>query len=324
MRTQSASSATGKLSDKRIVRKKQMRIVLSSSPSDLEKSIIAHLGIQPTLAITKKFANGETYINILDDMQNKDVFIMQTAGCSINDNLMEIYLKADACKLMGARKIIVVMPNFPYARQDRKTETGEPISAKLNIALLKTSGVDSVITIDIHSAAVRNFGKEINMTELSSLKVIAEYFENKGFNKADLCVVSPDTGGVKRANNLATALKCDQAVIHKERIAHNQAKAETLSGDVQGKICIIYDDMIDTAGTISEAAKMVKSHGADKIYIAASHGLFNGPAIERLTAAPIEEIVVTNSEKLPQTSFNKIKQVDMAEDIVKAMFALSC
>ena len=301
-----------------------IRIISSSEPSDLEKSIIANIGIQPTPAITKKFANGETYINILDDMQDKYVFIMQTAGNTINDNLMEIYLKADACRLMGAHKIVVVMPNFPYARQDRKTELGEPISAKLNIALLQTSGVDSVITIDIHSAAVRDFGKVINMTELSSLKVIANYFENKGFDKKNLCVVSPDKGGVKRANNLATALKCDQAVIHKERIAHNQAKAETLSGDVKGKICIIYDDMIDTAGTISEAAKMTKNHGADKIYIAASHGLFNGPAIERLTSAPIEEIVVTNSEKLPDTSYDKIKQADMAEDIIEAMFALSC
>ena len=137
-------------------------------------------------------------------------------------------------------------------------------------------------------------------------------------------MISPDLGGVKRADKLAKALKCDKAVVYKERVAHNQAKAEQLLGTVKGKDCIIYDDIIDTAGTIIEAAKMIKKHGAKRIYIAASHGLFNGSAIEKLKAMPIEEVVVTNSEKLPKTTYNKIKQLDMAADIVKIMYAISC
>lgn len=318
-------SVAGKQSSKaQIAGKKLMRIIPSSSPSDLEKSIIKLIGIQPSPTTIKKFANGETYINIMEDMRNKDVFIMQTIGNNINDNLMETYLKADACRRMGAHKVVVIMPNFPYARQDRRTELGEPVSARLNVALLHVSGVDEVITIDIHAPAIQGFVKSMNMTELTSLKVMVEYFKDKGFNPAKLSVVSPDLGGVKRAAKFAKALNCNKAVIYKERVAHNQAKAELLLGDVKGKDCIIYDDMIDTAGTVSEAVNMLKKNGAKRIYIAASHGLFNGSAIEKLKATSVEEVVVTNSEKLPLTSYNKIKQLDMAPDIIKIMFAISC
>ena len=320
MKEQSALSVSKALFKKKVPGKETIRIIPSSAPSDLEKSIIAHIGIDPTPTTIKKFANGETYINILEDMRNKDVFIMQTSGNAINDNLMETYLKADACKRMGAHKIVVIMPNFPYARQDRKTEVGEPISAKLNISLLSASGVNEVITIDIHAAAMQGFTSQMNMTALSSLNVITKYFKSKKFNHEKVCVVSPDLGGVKRADRLARALNCDKAVIYKVRTAHNQSKAEMLLGNVQGKKCIIYDDMIDTAGTMTEAVKMLKNNGADKIYIAATHGLFNGKAIERLEKSPIEEIIITNSEKLPQISSHKIKQVDMAPDIVKIMF----
>ena len=300
-----------------------MRIISSSNPSDLETSIIKQIGIQPTPTIVKKFANGETYINILDDMRNKNIYIMHTSGYSVNDNLMETYLKADACKRMGAHKIIAIMPNFPYARQDRKIELGEPISARLNIELLYSSGVDEVITIDIHAPAIQGFAKLMNITELSSLNVMTEYFESKQFNKNYLSVVSPDLGGVKRADRLAKKLMCDKAVVYKERATHNQAKAEMLLGNVKDKDCIIYDDIIDTAGTITEAAKMLKKNGANRIYIAASHGLFNGPAIERLNDTIIDEVIVTNSERLPAVHCDKIKQLDMAPDIIKIMFAIS-
>ena len=324
MRMKPVSSADSSVTFKgRIAGKELMRIIPSSVPSDLEKSIAHHLGIEPSPAVIKKFANGETYINILEDMRNKDVFIMQTSGTAINDNLMETYLKADASRRMGAHKVVAVMPNFPYARQERKTEFGEPISARLNMALLHASGVDEVITTDIHAAAMQGFARQMKMTELSSLKVMTEYLKGKGFDVQKLSVVSPDLGGAKRADKLAKALGCDKAIIYKERTGHNQAKAEMLLGDVEGKDCIIYDDIIDTAGTITEAAKMLKNHGANRIYIAASHGLFNGPAIERLKAAPIEEVIVTNSERMPVTSYDKIKQVDMAPDIVGAMLDIS-
>ena len=298
-----------------------IRFIPSTTGGELEKSILQRLNIEATPTTIKKFANGETGINILDDMRNKDVFIMQSTGRAINDNLMETYLKADASRRMGANKVVAIMPNFPYARQERKVEFGEPISARLNMALLHSSGVDEVITTDIHAPAMQGFARQMKMTELSSLNVMSDYLKGKGFNPQELVVISPDLGGAKRADKLAKELGCDKAIIYKNRTAHNQAKAEMLLGDVEGKDCIIYDDIIDTAGTITQAAEMLKNNGANRIYIAASHGLFNGPALERLEKAPIEEVIVTNSEALPK--LDKVKQVDIAPNIVGTILDIS-
>ena len=319
--TQNTTAHNQQFRGKDIFRREAIRIIPSSVPTDLEKSIERHIGIEPVRTIVKKFANGETYVNILGDMRNKNVFLMPTIGTTVNDNLMETYLKADAAKRMGANRVVAVMPNFPYGRQERKTEPGEPISARLNLSLLQASGVDEVISTDLHAAALQGFAREMKLTDLNSLDEMTEYFTHKFTDTSDLVVVSPDLGGTKRADKFAKALGCDKAIIYKERTGHNQAKAEMLLGDVLGKKCIIYDDIIDTAGTITEAVKMLKKHGADKIYIAAAHGLFNGPALERLKAAPIEEVVVTNSEAKP--AWDKIKQVDMAPKIVGTMLDIS-
>ena len=301
--------------------KEDVRIIPSSNQTDLEKSIEEKIQIPPTPTTVKKFANGETYVNIQEDMRNKDVYIMPTTGSAVNDNLMETYLKADAARRMGANRVVALLPNFPYGRQERKTEQGEPISARLNLALLHASGVDEVITTDLHAAALQGFAREVKLTDLSSLEEMTAYFKDKGLEIDKLIVVSPDLGGVKRADKFAKALDCGKAIIYKERTGHNQAKAEQLLGDVEGKNCIIYDDIIDTAGTITEAAKMLKENGANKIYIAASHGLFNGPAIERLSNAPIEEVVVTNSERKPDIDL--VHQVDIAPKIVGTILNIS-
>ena len=305
---------------RKIMGREAIRLIPSSVKTDLERSIEQKIEILPTPTVIKKFANGETYVNICEDMRNKDVYIMPTTGKAVNDNLMETYLKADAARRMGANKVVAIMPNFPYGRQERKTELGEPISARLNLALLHASGVDEVITTDLHAAALQGFARQMKLTDLSSLEEMTGYFKGK-FDPANLVVVSPDLGGVKRADKFAKALECEKAIIYKNRAAHNVAVAESLLGDVEGKTCIIYDDIIDTAGTITEAARMLKSHGADKIYIAAAHGLFNGPALERLQAAPIEEVVVTNSEMKP--ALDKVKQVDMAPKIVGTILDIS-
>lgn len=300
-----------------IMGKEAIRLIPSSVETELERSIERGLDILPTPVEVKKFANGETYVNILGDMRNRDVFLMPVSGRTINDNLMETYLKADAAKRMGANRVVAVMPNFPYARQERKTQPGEPISARLNLSLLHASGVDEVITTDIHAAALQGFARQMKLTDLSSLEEMTEYFTRKSIDPTKLVVVSPDLGGTKRADKFAKELGCDKAIIYKERTGHNQAKAEMLLGDVEGKDCIIYDDIIDTAGTITQAAEMLKKHGANKIYIAASHGLFNGPALERLEKAPIEEVIVTNSEVKPL--LDKVKQVDIAPTISGAI-----
>lgn len=306
---------------KRVLSKEDIRIIPASKPTDLERSIEGQLKIEPSPTVVKKFANGETYVNIKENVRNKDVYIMPSTGTTVNDNLMETYLKADAARRMGANRVVAILPNFPYGRQERKTEFGEPISARLNLALLHASGVDEVITTDVHAPALQGFAREMKLTDLNSLNEMISYFSYKFPEGKDLVVVSPDLGGVKRADKLANALGCDKAVIYKNRVAHNQAKAEMLLGDVRGKDCIVYDDIIDTAGTITEASCMLKRNGARDIYIAASHGLFNPPALERLQDAPVKEIVVTNSEIKP--NYNKIKQVDIANEIVGAMLDIS-
>ena len=304
-----------------IMGRNAIRLIPSSVQTDLERSISERIKIDPTPTVIKKFANGETYINIKENMRNKDVYLMPVIGHAVNDNLMEMYLKADAARRMGANRVVAVLPNFPYGRQERKTELGEPISARLNLALLHASGVDEVITTDLHAAALQGFARQMKLTDLNSLEEMTEYFIKKFKNTENLVIVSPDLGGVKRADKFAKALGCEKAIIYKNRAAHNVAVAESLLGDVEGRDCIIYDDIIDTAGTITEAARMLKSNGANKIYIAAAHGLFNGLALERLEAAPIEEVVVTNSE--PKPLLDKIKQVDIAPKIVGTMLDIS-
>lgn len=305
-----------------IMGKEAIRLIPSSVRTPLEENISKLIDIVPTPTTVKKFANGETYVNIMADMRNRDVYLMPVIGRAVNDNLMETFLKADAAKRMGANRVVAVMPNFPYGRQERKTQFGEPISARLNLSLLHASGVDEVIATDIHAAALQGFARQMKLTDLSSLEEMVAHFKGKvGFNPENMVVVSPDLGGVKRADKFAKELGCEKAIIYKNRTAHNVAKAESLLGEVEGKDCIIYDDIIDTAGTITEAARMLKDNGANKIYIAASHGLFNGPALERLEKAPIEEVVVTNSEFKP--ALDKIKQVDIAPKIVGTILDIS-
>ena len=305
-----ASSPQVNFKGRNIMGREAIRLIPSSMRTPLEESIAKLMDMVPTPTVVKKFANGETYVNIMGDMRNKDVFLMPTVGRAVNDNLMETYLKADAAKRMGANRVVAVMPNFPYGRQERKTQFGEPISARLNLSLLHASGVDEVISTDIHAAALQGFARQMKLTDLSSLEEMVAHFKGKsGLKPENLVVVSPDLGGVKRADKFAKELGCEKAIIYKNRTGHNQAVAESLLGDVEGKDCIIYDDI------------MLKENGANKIYIAASHGLFNGPALERLEKAPIEEVVVTNSELKP--ALDKIKQVDIAPKIVGTILDIS-
>ena len=302
--------------------KDKVSIIASAKPTELELGIEKDTGIKPVETQVKKFQNGEIYVNIAGNVRGKDVYLMPANGENVNDNLMETYLKADAAKRAGAHKVIAVMPNFDYARQEKRTEQGEPVAARLNMDLLKTSGVDEIITSDLHTPAIEGFaGNDMPITHLESYSVMRDYIAEK--NIPDLVVVSPDAGGMKRAEKFAKSLGCDKAMIHKCRQAHNEAAAEYLAGDVKDKNCIIYDDIIDTAGTISTAAEMLKEHGAKDIYICASHGLFNGRALQRLNNAPVKEVIVTNSVPDKTHGNSKIHQVDISSQIADAMRQIS-
>ena len=297
-------------------------IIPSSNPTDLEYQVEKNTGIVPVDTVVKKFKNGETYVNIAGNIRGKDVYIMPAGGNNVNDNLMETYLKADAAKRAGADRVIAILPSFDYARQEKRTEKGEPIAARLNMDLLKTSGVDEIITTDLHTPAIEGFApNSMKVTHIESMQLMENYITSKGIK--DLVVVSPDLGGTKRADKLAKSLGCDKAIVYKHRQAHNEATAEELIGDVTGKNCIIFDDIIDTAGTIAEASKLLKKKGAKDIYVCAAHGLFNGEAMKRLNDAPVKEVIVTNSVPKKPDSIDKIKQVDLSVQIAEAMKNIS-
>lgn len=297
-------------------------IIPSSNPTDLEYQVEKNTGIVPVDTVVKKFKNGETYVNIAGNIRGKDVYIMPAGGNNVNDNLMETYLKADAAKRAGADRVIAILPSFDYARQEKRTEKGEPIAARLNMDLLKTSGVDEIITTDLHTPAIEGFApNSMKVTHIESMQLMENYITSKGIK--DLVVVSPDLGGTKRADKLAKSLGCDKAIVYKHRQAHNEATAEELIGDVTGKNCIIFDDIIDTAGTIAEASKLLKKKGAKDIYVCAAHGLFNGEAMKRLNDAPVKEVIVTNSVPQKPDSIDKIKQVDLSVQIAEAMKNIS-
>ena len=300
----------------------KVKIIPSSTPTDLEKQIEKKTGISPVETAVKKFKNGETYVNIAGDVRGKDVYLMPSGGSNVNDNLMETYLKADAAKRAGADRVIAVIPNFDYARQERRSEKGEPIAARLNMDLLKTAGVDEIITADFHTPALEGFASSsMRVTHIESMELMRDYITAKGIK--DIVVVSPDLGGTKRADKLAKALNCDKAIVYKHRQAHNEATAEELIGNVEGKNCIIFDDLIDTAGTISEAAKLLKKKGAKDIYVCAAHGLFNGNAMQKLNDAPVKEVIVTNSVQKRPEAGDKIKQLDLSVQIADAMKTIS-
>ncbi len=300
----------------------KISIIPSENQTDLEKNIEKNLGVNPAKTEVKKFKNGEIYINIQDRVRGKDVYLMPASNSNVNDNLMETYLKADAAKRAGANRVIAVMPNFDYARQEKRTQKGEPIAARLNMDLLKTAGVDEIITADLHTPAIEGCASNnLRINHLESVDMMKDYIQQ--MNIPDLVIVSPDMGGTKRADKLAKALGVDKAIIYKHRQAHNEATAEDLIGDVKGKNCIIYDDIIDTAGTIAEAAKMLKRKGAEDIYVFASHGLFNGDAIKKLQDAPVKAVFVTNSVPKKTESSEKIKQIDISEQITGAILDIS-
>lgn len=298
--------------------KDNISLIDPSKKSELGSRVAENLGVKPTETTVKKFANGETYVCIDENVRHKDVYIMQGDSDNVNDSLMETYLLADAANRAGAKNVYAVMPNFPYARQERKNKDGEPISAKLNMDLLKTAGVDGVITVDLHAPSIEGFAdNKMQFNQISSIPAVVKYIKDNEIDNP--VVVSPDGGGVKRAEKLAKELGCQTASIDKRRKKHNEAEATTLNGVVDGKNCIIFDDIIDTAGTIAEASKLLKNRGAKNIYVFATHGLFNGPAYERLENSPITEVVVTNTVPLKEGAPEKIKQIDASKEITGAI-----
>ena len=290
--------------------KNKITVFSLSSSKKLAQDIASILGTKVGDCKVHHFADGEILCEIGESVRGKDVFIVQSTSNPVTENLMEILVLTDALKRASAREITAVIPYFGYARQDRKAKPRQPITSKLVADLLTTAGVNRVVTVDLHAAQIQGFF-DIPVDEMQALPLLIKYFRKKKVQ--DLCVVSPDHGGATRARKMSEAFDCPIAIIDKRRPKPNVAEVMGIIGNVEGKNCILIDDMIDTAGTITAGVDMLKQKGAKDVYIACTHGVLSGPAIERLSTCAAKEVVITNTIEIPQEKkFEKLVSVSVA------------
>ena len=287
----------------------------------LSRQIADHLGLSLGLVTNEPFPDGELMVKLDEDVRGRDIFLIQPTCPPTNDSLMELLIFIDCARRASAERVTAVIPYFGYARQDRKDEGRVPITAKLVANLISTAGADRVLTIDLHAGQIQGFF-DIPVDNLYAEPVLTNYFRRCRMD--NLVLVSPDAGNAKHARIYAEHLGGDFAVIDKRRISGKDVAIERVIGDVKGKTVLMVDDMISTAGTISEAAKLCKKEGAERIYVGATHALLCGPALERLAAAPIDEIVVTDTIPIPDETINalKLKVLSVADLIGKAIHCI--
>ena len=296
---------------------RKLHIFSGSVYPELAEEMAGHLDVELGDITLEKFANGETYARFMESVRGEDVFLVQSISGDVNDALMELLIMTDAARRASAGRIHAVVTHYGYARQDRKAAAREPITAKLVARMLETAGIDSITTIDLHQGQIQGFfEKPVN--HLTALNLFADYFEGLGLD--NLCVVSPDVGRAKAAKKLSDLLNADLAIMHKGRPSHNVAEITSIIGDVEGKNCILNDDMIDTAGTICAGMKVLKDRGAKSVHVSATHPVFSGPAYERLENSVADEIVVCNTIPIPEEHLNgKIKQISIAQLFAQAI-----
>ena len=300
---------------------KSIALFSGTGNPELSRKIANVLHQELSGLVLKKFANGEIYCRFDEPVRGDDVFFIQSVvGQNINDMLMEVLIAADAASRASCRTFTAVIPHYGYARQDRKAAAREPITARLVANLMEAAGVDRVITLDLHQGQIQGFF-DIPVTHLTALELFAQYYKSKNFDWDNTVVVSPDVGRAKASKKLADMLNCSLAIAHKGRPKHNVSEVMAVIGDIEGKTCIINDDMIDTAGTLSGAMTELKKKGAGDIYVCATHGIFSGKAVENLENAPIEEVVVTDA--VPETAgagSSKIKYISVAPELAEAIY----
>jgi ribose-phosphate pyrophosphokinase len=272
---------------------------------ELAREVARYLGIDLGPMVRKRFADGEVYIQIQESIRGCDVYLIQPTCHPVNDHLMELLIMIDACRRASARQITAVIPYYGYARADRKTAGRESITAKLVANLMTKAGANRVLAMDLHSAQIQGYF-DIPCDHVYGSPVVVDYIASK--NLSDLVVVSPDVGGVARARAFAKKLNdAPLAIIDKRRQAHNVAEVMNVIGDVRGKTAILVDDMIDTAGTICEGARILKQEGAHQVYACATHAVFSPPAVERLSSGLFEEVIVTNT--IPMMDMRRFPQL---------------
>ena len=281
---------------------KRLMVFAGRASQDLGQRIAGRLGIDLGAVTLKTFANGEIYVRFQESVRGADVFLVQSTSRPVNDSLMELLVMINAAKLASAHRITAVIPWYGYSRQDKKSAPREPITAKLIATLLEASGVDRVLTMDLHAGQVQGFFN-VPVDHMTALPMFVDHFKERAYQRhipERLVVVSPDAGRAKLANHFAERLGATLAVLTKQRPDHNEAEITLLIGDVEGRAALLIDDMIDTAGTLCAGAKVVQEAGATRIFAAATHGLLSGRAVERLRDSVIEEVVISDTIPLPE------------------------
>lgn len=290
---------------------KNVKLFALSSNIPLAEKIASSAEIPLSKVEVYNFADGEITVNIEESVRGQDVFVIQSTSVPANEHLMELLIMADAIKRASAKSLTVIVPYYGYSRQDRKSKSRQPITAKLVADLMETSGIDRVISIDLHAAQIQGFFN-IPIDNFPAGSFLAEDFlKNHDFN--NLVVVSPDHGGVSRARGLAKALDAPLAIIDKRRPSPNQAEIQHIIGDVNGKVAVMIDDMIDTARTLCAGAQALKDAGAVEVYAVATHPVLSGDAIERIEASVLKEVIVTDTIYKDLSKSTKIKQISIGK-----------
>jgi ribose-phosphate pyrophosphokinase len=309
---------------KEAVTKKRLLVYTGDAHPELAQEIAERLGVELGETNLRQFANGEMHCRYGESIRGADVFIIQThGGTQVNDALMQQLIMIDAAKRASAKRITAVCPYYGYSRQDRKAEGREPITAKLVADMLTTAGADRVVSVDLHSGQIQGFFDR-PVDHLTALPILIEC-ARRAADASDLVIVSPDAGGVKAAKRLANALGADLAFVNKIRPkgVANVVEASNVIGNVDGKSCILLDDMIDTAGTIVAAAQLLKDEGATDVWAMATHGVLSDPATERLKNSVLSKVVITNTLPLPsEKQFDKIEVLSIAPLVADAMLAV--
>lgn len=300
--------------------KKRLRIFSGNANPVLAQEIAAYLGLTVGDAFVGRFNNGEIQVMIDESVRGTDVFIVQPTSYPVNDNMMELLIMIDAVKRASARNITAVIPYYAYARQDRKTRGREPISAKLMANLLTVAGATRVVTMDLHAGQIQGFF-DIPVDNLPGVPTLAEYIMS--LNLEDLVVVSPDLGGVSRARQFADRMHAPIAIIEKRRPAPGVAEVMNLIGSVEGKTAVIVDDIVDTAGSLTEGANALTRMGAKAVYACCTHAVLSDPAVERIAKSNITELIVTNTIPMPEAKLHpKIKVLSVAPLLGEAMIRI--
>lgn len=271
-----------------------MKVFAGRNHIDLTRRVCGHLGEPLGTARTEVFPDGELIVHIEEDVRGRDCFVVLSTCDPVNDNLMELLIFADSLRRSSAKRVTAVMPYFGYGRQDRKERGRTPITAKLVANLITEAGFDRVLALDLHAAQIQGFF-DLPVDHLAAAPVFVDYFEGIRSDLGDLVIVSPDVGNVKVATGYADILGGDLAITFKKRISGSEVQASQIVGNVKGRTVLMVDDMVSTAGTICEAARVLKEAGASRIYVAATHGVFCGPAVDRIRESAIDRIIVTNT-----------------------------